>query len=302
MSDGSVLNALTIDVEDYFHASALNVPALRWEACEQRVTGNTRRLLELLGSAGTKATFFVLGWVAERNPELIREISDAGHEIGCHGYSHRLIYEQTPEEFSDETRKAKRILEDITGDPVVGYRAASFSIVEDTRWALDVIAEQGFTYDSSIFPIVHDRYGIPSAALEPHELTTPGGYKLIELPPPVLTLGRQRLPVAGGGYLRLLPYVVTRWAMRRINRDGRPVIVYLHPWEIDAGQPRLRVGPVTRFRHYVNITRVERRLERLLVEFQFERMDALARRCGDPAAGPDARDRYHAAAAGESRQ
>jgi polysaccharide deacetylase family protein (PEP-CTERM system associated) len=270
-----VLNALSIDVEDYFHASALQIPAGEWATQEQRATGNTVELLDILRETGTKATFFVLGWLAERHPALVRAIAGEGHEIACHGYSHQLIYRQSRAEFFEETRRAKQILEDITGEPVRGYRAASFSITAASTWALDVIAELGFTYDSSIFPIYHDRYGIRDASTKPHVLVTPEGREIAEIPPTVLELGRLRLPVAGGGYLRLYPYGLTRWAIRRINRSGCPVVVYLHPWEIDPDQPEPKVGVVTRFRHTVNIRKMKSRLRRLLADFRFAPMYAV---------------------------
>jgi polysaccharide deacetylase family protein (PEP-CTERM system associated) len=284
-SVASMLNVLSVDVEDYFHASALKIPADRWEKQEQRASRNTHELLELFGETQTKGTFFVLGWLAERFPDIVRSISSHGHEIACHGYSHKLIYRQTPAEFAEETRRAKHILEDLAGCAVNGYRAASFSIVEDSRWALDIVADLGFTYDSSIFPIRHDRYGMPSANPKPHVLTVPNGKTIVEIPPSVLSLGSTRLPIAGGGYFRLYPYSFTRWAMRRINKQGSPAIVYLHPWEIDTGQPRADVGAVTRFRHYVNIGKVRDRVRRLLSDFSFEPMQSLAQRYSDPAAG-----------------
>jgi polysaccharide deacetylase family protein (PEP-CTERM system associated) len=292
-----------VDVEDYFHASALGVPIEDWDKQEQRATANTHELLELLAQSGTKGTFFVLGWLAERYPECVRAIADEGHEIACHGYSHKLIYRQTAAEFAAETRRAKQVLEDIAGRPVTGYRAASFSIVEESRWALDIIAELGFRYDSSIFPIRHDRYGMPSADPKPHVLTTPNGCTLVEIPPSVLQLGPVRLPVAGGGYFRLYPYSFTRWAIRRINRAGCPAVVYLHPWEIDTGQPRAKVGALTRFRHYVNIGKVRERISRLLSDFDFEPMHALAERYylqDEPAAGPC--DDYHSVSRADARQ
>jgi polysaccharide deacetylase family protein (PEP-CTERM system associated) len=272
---GSIRNTLSVDVEDYFHASALAIPSEKWPSQEQRASGNTLELLEILGETGTKATFFVLGWLAERHPALISSIAAEGHEIACHGYSHQLIYRQSRAEFFEETRKAKQILEDITGERVRGYRAASFSITAASTWALDVIATLGFTYDSSIFPIYHDRYGIRDATIKPHLLTTPEGRQIAEIPPTVLELGRFRLPVAGGGYLRLYPYGFTRWAIRRINRGGTPTVVYLHPWEIDPDQPEPKVGVLTRFRHTVNIRKMKSRLRRLLTDFRFAPMQAV---------------------------
>jgi polysaccharide deacetylase family protein (PEP-CTERM system associated) len=212
----------------------------------------------------------VLGWVAERYPELIRDIATDGHEIACHGYSHRLVYEQSPEEFREETVRSKNLLEDITGAQVLGYRAASYSVVRDSLWALDILVELGFTYDSSIFPVHHDRYGIPDAERAPHRLTTPKGKSLVEWPLATASVFGARLPVAGGGYFRLLPYWVSRWGLESINRrELRPFIFYLHPWEIDPEQPRVPASLLSRFRHYTNLGKCEERLRRLLGEFNF---------------------------------
>jgi polysaccharide deacetylase family protein (PEP-CTERM system associated) len=273
MTDGpSTANALTVDVEDYFHVSALasSVPRDAWDARESRVVGNTRRLLDTFERHEVRGTFFVLGWVAERHPELVRDIAARGHEIACHGYSHRLVYEQTPSEFRGETERAKRLLEDLTGGAVLGYRAASYSIVRQSLWALDVLAELGFTYDSSIFPVHHDRYGIPDAARTPHVMRTPGGASIVEWPLATARIFGLRIPVAGGGYFRLFPYWFSRWGLASINRDElQPFIFYLHPWEIDPGQPRISASLLSRFRHYTNLGKCERRLERLLGDFPF---------------------------------
>lgn len=264
-------NALTIDVEDYFQVAALAEAVDRddWSAMEYRVEANTDRLLDLFSQRGVKATFFTLGWVAERSPELIRRIQKAGHEIASHGYSHQLVYQQTPEVFREETRKSKQILEDITGEAVTGYRAASYSITAQSRWALDILCEEGFTWDSSIFPVHHDRYGMPGTPHEPYRLEAPGGGKLIEFPLSTCPLGSYRLPIAGGGYFRLYPYWLSRWGLGKINRAGQPFIFYLHPWEIDTGQPRLKVKPLSRFRHYNNLNKCMGRLEQLLEDFRF---------------------------------
>jgi polysaccharide deacetylase family protein (PEP-CTERM system associated) len=265
-------NALTVDVEDYFHVAALapSIPRDSWGSRESRVVGNTRRLLSLFEQFDVKGTFFVLGWVAERYPELIRDIATDGHEIACHGYSHRLVYEQSPEEFREETVRSKSLLEDITGARVLGYRAASYSVVRDSLWALDILVELGFTYDSSIFPVHHDRYGIPDAERAPHRLTTPKGKSLVEWPLATASVFGARLPVAGGGYFRLLPYWVSRWGLASINRrELRPFIFYLHPWEIDPEQPRVPASLLSRFRHYTNLGKCEERLRRLLKEFPF---------------------------------
>lgn len=264
-------NALTIDVEDYFQVAALAEAVDRkdWPSMEYRVEANTDRLLELFSQREVKATFFTLGWVAERSPELIRRIQKAGHEIASHGYSHQLVYNQTPDLFRDETRKSKQILEDITGQPITGYRAASYSITAQSRWALDILCEEGFTWDSSIFPVHHDRYGMPGTPHEPYRLEAPGGGRLIEFPLSTCPLGSYRLPIAGGGYFRLYPYWLSRWGLGKINRAGQSFIFYLHPWEIDTGQPRLDVKALSRFRHYNNLDKCMGRLERLLGDFRF---------------------------------
>jgi polysaccharide deacetylase family protein (PEP-CTERM system associated) len=267
-----MINALTIDVEDYFHVSAFanRIDRSTWEEYESRIEINTQRLLDILDQHDYKATFFVLGWVAERYPRLIRDIAVRGHEVGCHGYSHELVYDQTAPRFQEETHRAKSTLEDIVQKAISGYRAASFSITIQSIWALDVLVDLGFVYDSSIFPTSHDRYGLPGAPAYPHRLTTPSGRELIEFPLSTMKLLWYRLPVAGGGYFRLYPYAFTRRALKRINRkDGQPFVFYLHPWEIDPAQPRLNGDALSRFRHYNNLERCEARLQTLLADFQF---------------------------------
>lgn len=264
-------NALSIDVEDYFQVAAL-AEAIRfddWPHMEYRVERNTRTLLDLLEQYGVKATFFVLGWVAERSPALVRAIADTGHEIASHGYSHQLVYNQSPAVFREETVRAKKLLEDQIGQPVEGYRAASYSITARSRWALDILVEAGFKWDSSIFPVHHDRYGMPGTPHAPYRLRSPNGGILTEFPLSTCPLGRYRLPIAGGGYFRLFPYWFSRWGLGRINRDGRPFIFYLHPWEVDPGQPRIKVSLKSRFRHYNNLDRCYGRLQRLLGDFPF---------------------------------
>lgn len=264
-------NALTIDVEDYFQVAALaeSIDVSQWPEMEYRVESNTDQLLALFDARQVKATFFVLGWVAERSPQLVRRIVEAGHEIASHGYSHQLVYTQTPDVFREETHRSKVLLEDIIGGPVNGYRAASYSITAKSRWALDILADEGFTWDSSIFPVHHDRYGMPGTPLQPYQLTTPNGGSLIEFPLSTCHLGSLRLPIAGGGYFRLFPYPVTKWGLGQINREGNPFIFYLHPWEIDPGQPRIKVSLKSRFRHYNNLHKCYSRLERLLSDFAF---------------------------------
>ncbi len=265
-----LLNALTIDVEDYYHVSAFErcVRRDQWDSFESRVEANTLRLLDILAEEGVRATFFVLGWVAQRHPDLVRAIQDAGHEIGCHSHEHRLIYDQTPQEFRQDLRRCLDLLQDILGQPVRAYRAPSFSITPRSLWALDILLEEGIQIDSSIYPTHHDRYGMPGAPLQPHPLELPSGI-LWEFPPPVWNLCGYPLPVGGGGYFRLYPYALTRRGLGAINRAGRPFAVYLHPWEIDPAQPRLRPGRMTALRHYVGLRHTEARLRRLVRDFAF---------------------------------
>ncbi|PSF11749.1 XrtA system polysaccharide deacetylase [Marinobacter shengliensis] len=272
-----IRNALTIDVEDYFQVAAL-AEAVKyddWSSMEYRVEANTDRILGLFETAGVKATFFTLGWVAERSPNLVKRIADAGHEVASHGYSHQLIYNQTPDVFQEETIRSKAILEDILGEPVTGYRAASYSITNQSRWALDILAEQGFTWDSSIFPVHHDRYGMPGTPRWPHRLMTDKGYELAEFPLSTLKLPGYTLPIAGGGYFRLFPYWFSKFGLGSINRQGKPFVFYLHPWEVDPGQPRLDVKWFSRFRHYNNLDVCEQRLAKLLRHFRFTTMSSV---------------------------
>lgn len=282
MNKQPISNALTIDVEDYFQVAALAeaVDRNRWHAMEYRVEANVNRLLTLLDEAQCKATFFTLGWVADKSPNLVKAIQRAGHEVASHGYSHQLIYNQTPEVFREETRRSKQTLEDITGEAITGYRAASYSITNQSRWALDILAEEGFTWDSSIFPVHHDRYGMPGTPRWPHKLTTDKGYELAEFPLSTLKFPGYTLPIAGGGYFRLFPYWFSRWGLGSINRQGQPFVFYLHPWEIDPGQPRLDVKWFSRFRHYNNLDVCEQRLTRLLRHFNFTNMSDVLRSQG----------------------
>ncbi len=288
-------NALTIDVEDYFHVSAfesVSLPAT-WDERELRVEVNTRRLLELFAERGVAATFFVLGWVAERCPGLVREIAAAGHEVASHGHRHRRVYHQDRQEFREDIRRGKAVLEDLTGEAVLGYRAPSYSISQTTLWAFDELCEAGFVYDSSVFPVRHDLYGMPDWPRFPFVVertrggnwvpaeteVSPGAGRpdgppartMLEIQITTLRLGGRNLPISGGGYFRLFPYGFTRWGLRRINRvDGRPFVFYLHPWELDPDQPRMSgVGLKSRFRHYLNLDRTEERLKRLLSDFAF---------------------------------
>jgi len=277
--NAGLLNAMTIDVEDYFHVSALSESIARsdWAKMEYRAEANTERLLEMFAQHNVRATFFVLGWVTQRSPQLIRRIHAAGHEIACHGLTHELVYRQTPEVFRTETRDSKAMLEQAIGAEVLGYRAASYSITTESLWALDILCELGFTYDSSIFPIAHDRYGIPGASTRIGPLKTQGGRSIVEFPLSTKSVLGMRVPVSGGGYFRLMPYWFTRWALRALNRDNLPFAFYLHPWEIDPKQPRVRASALSRFRHYNNLDVCEQRLANLLRDFRFTTMRNLLR-------------------------
>ena len=283
-----MLNALTIDVEDYYHVSAFEavVPMADWERYESRVEKNTHRILDLLDAHTTTATFFVLGWVAERHPRLIRTLVARGHEVASHGYAHRRVYTQTPAQFRTETRRSKCLLEDTLGHPIRGYRAASYSITMHSLWALEVLREEGFVYDSSIFPIRHDLYGVPSHPRFCHMIPGQSDAPLVEFPLSTLRLGGTNFPIAGGGYLRLFPYAYTRWGIRYLNRrEGQPAVVYLHPWELDPEQPRLPAGKLSRFRHYTNLHRMEERFVRLLQDFSFGPMSEVLQARGLLGAG-----------------
>lgn len=266
-----ILNALTIDVEDYYHVSAFEAQVKRreWDRYPSRVVPNTERLLRILNGHGVRATFFVLGWVAQRFPELVRAIASAGHEIGCHGYWHRLIYRMSPDEFRADLKEARTVLENIVGSPVTAFRAPSFSITRESLWALTILAEEGFRLDSSIHPIWHDRYGIPDAERTPHAITA----GLWEFPPTVLRLAGVNVPVSGGGYFRLYPVRWTAVCLQWINsRRHCPFMFYVHPWELDPDQPRLPGSFGARFRHYLNLASTRRKLEWLLARFRFGTM------------------------------
>lgn len=267
-----VMNALTIDVEDYFHVQAFAhvIGPATWDGYPMRVEKNTSRLLELLERRGARATFFILGWVAERCPGLVRRLVAAGHEIGSHGYGHQMIGRGNEKDFRDDVARAKAILEDQTGTPVRCYRAPSYSITAKTLWALDILAELGFEYDSSIFPVHHDNYGMPDAPRFPHIKRLRDGRRILEFPPSTFAACGVNLPVAGGGYFRLFPYELTAWAIRRINaKEKQPAMIYLHPWEIDPEQPRVAAGWRSEFRHYHNLRTTESKFTRLLEDFSW---------------------------------
>lgn len=267
-----MLNAFSVDVEDYFQVGAFEKAVRRedWDRLEPRVERNTRRLLDLCDRYNVKGTYFVLGWVAERWPQLVRDIRDAGHELATHGQDHRRVTTLKPREFREDVRRSKRTIEDIAGVEVIGYRAPSYSIVRETFWAVDVLAEEGFRYDSSIFPIRHDRYGIPDFPRFPRPVHGTNGTALHEVPISTVRVAGLNLPFVGGGYLRHFPLAFIRWGMHRLNSvERRPAIVYIHPWEIDPEQPRQRVSALTRMRHYRNLHLTEGRLERLFSEYCF---------------------------------
>lgn len=276
-----MLNALTVDVEDYFQVSAFEdrIPRAEWPHFESRVCRNTERLLEIFDRAGVRGTFFVLGWVAERLPTLVTQIVSAGHELASHGFHHRLVYLTDPEAFRQDLRDARLVLEAAAGVAVVGYRAPSFSIDAQSLWALDILIEEGYRYDASIYPIHHDRYGVPGWSRHVHRVERPAG-SIWELPGSTVRFLGTNLPVGGGGYFRLLPYAWTRRGIERLNRSERqPAVFYLHPWEIDADQPRLAASLGSRVRHYTNLHKTQGRLERLLAEFRFGTVSEILAGC-----------------------
>lgn len=270
MSD-SILNAFTVDVEDYFHVSAFSshVAIKDWNHLESRVVANTHRILELLNHQQVRGTFFVLGWVADKYPGLVREIHSAGHEIGSHSYYHQLVYQMTPEDFREDLLLSCKVLEEITGEKITSYRAPSFSITQQSLWALDILIEEGIEIDSSIFPVRHDVYGIPGAEVRPHQLQRKHG-KIWEFPGTACQVLGLDLPVGGGGYFRILPKQWTFSQLEAINRrHKRPFNFYIHPWEIDPQQPRISATWKSHFRHYTNLGKTESRLRELMTRFNF---------------------------------
>ncbi len=269
-----VTNALSFDVEEHFQVAAFDAAVDRatWSDQPSRVVANTHDLLALLQESEVKATFFILGWVAEREPSLVRTIAAEGHEIASHGYSHRLIYTQDVSEFRQETIRSRALLEDIAQVPVTAYRAASYSITRDSLWALDILYEVGFRTDSSIFPIRHDLYGLTGGPVDPYLITLPNGGALLEFPITTVRLVGVTLPVSGGGYFRLYPYGLTRMLARKVNKAGRPLMFYLHPWEVDPDQPQIQASQFSRFRHYNNLEKTRDRLQRIIGDFRFSTM------------------------------
>ncbi len=276
MTTPLVTHAMTVDVEDYYHVAAFAkvIKPSEWNNWPSRVEENTERLLQLFDDHQIKITFFILGWVAEKYPQLVKKIRQQGHEIASHGFSHQLIYTQTPDIFREETAKSKRILEDLAQTPITGYRAASYSITRKSLWALDILAELGFTWDSSIFPTRHDNYGIPGSPEEPYRIITSRGAELTEFPLTTAKVMGQAIPAAGGGYFRQYPYALSRWLFERASENQtKPQIFYLHPWEIDPDQPRVpNASWFSNFRHYTNLKRCLPRLERMIQDFHFGTM------------------------------
>jgi len=268
------INAMTVDVEDYFQVSAFEgvVDRDNWQQLPRRVDDNTHRILELFDSHGVHATFFTLGWIAEHCPELVRMIAERGHEVASHGWQHTRVCTQTPAQFRSDIERTRKLLQDITGQPVLGYRAASYSIGRDEAWAWDELADAGHTYSSSIVPVKHDLYGIPEA---PRFAFRAAGGRLLEIPITTVPLAGRNINCGGGGWFRLFPYAFSRWALHRVNRaEGESGIFYFHPWEIDPGQPRPQgLSLKTQFRHYLNLGRTYHRLQRLLTDFRWGRMD-----------------------------
>ena len=265
------MNAFSVDLEEYFQVANFDhcIDRRRWPELPSRAVAQTHRILDLCDQTGTRATFFALGWVAERQPDLLREIAARGHEVACHGYGHELIYQIGPERFREDVKRARAVIEDAIGARVEGYRAPSFSVTERSLWALEILAEEGFRFDSSIFPVRHHRYGIPDFPREPVRLVLPSGNQIVEFPLTTLAWGPLRLPLAGGGYLRLLPFALVRWGIGRLVTSERPTVLYVHNWEIDADQPRQPVSALVRFNHYHNLERVEARLRQLLMRARY---------------------------------
>jgi polysaccharide deacetylase family protein (PEP-CTERM system associated) len=270
-------NAVTFDVEDYFHVAVFTdqVHKSQWNSFPSRVEANTNRILEMLAQRGSLGTFFVLGWVAQKFPALVRNIADAGHEVACHSLDHRKVFQMTPAEFREDTRQAKEAIEDASGQRVRGYRAPSFSITRDSLWALGILVELGFEYDSSIFPVEHMSYGMPDTPRFPFLIRTDSG-PLVEFPMTTVEFAGLRSPLSGGAYMRLLPYWYIRWGFRYLNNhENQPFCFYLHPWELDPEQPRIKASLTARLRHYLGLRGAQSKLSRLLRDFDFQQMGAI---------------------------
>ena len=267
-----MINALTFDIEDYYQVEAFKnyITYEEWSQYPSRVEANTQKILNILAERGVKATFFTLGWVAQRYPEMVKRITDGGHELATHGYAHQMVYKQTPTEFEADLAKSIEVLERISGSKIIGYRAPTYSIIEDSYWAFDTLIKYHILYDSSIFPITHDRYGIPHSERFPYRIERDNGASIMEFPLSTVRLWKWNFPIAGGGYLRLFPYWLIKYSLFSLNRQQKPGIIYLHPWELDPEQPRIQNIPAsTRFRHYVNLHSTAEKLRRLIRDFQF---------------------------------
>jgi polysaccharide deacetylase family protein (PEP-CTERM system associated) len=267
-----MVNALTFDIEDYYQVEAFKpaIPFAEWSQYPSRIVANTQKITDILDEHKVKATFFILGWIAERFPDLVKRLVDDGHEIASHGYAHQLVYTQSRTAFEADLVKSLDILERISGTKIIGYRAPTYSIIKETFWALDILIQHHLLYDSSIFPIIHDRYGVPDGKRFPHTIQDVNGHTLLEFPLSTLRFWKWNVPVAGGGYLRLLPYQFFKFALHRLNLQQQPGIIYLHPWELDPEQPRLANIPLsTRFRHYINLRSTATKLRKLLRDFEF---------------------------------
>lgn len=288
---GDAVHMLSFDVEEYFQVEAARagVGAANWERYPRRLEACVGRVLDLLDEFGAAATFFVLGWVARNEPDVVRRIAERGHEVASHGMTHEMLSRLGPGDFARELADSRKLLEDLAGQPVAGFRAPTFSVTRETAWAIDVLAEAGLRYDSSVFPVRHDRYGVPDAPRTPHHAVGPGGGRIVEIPPLTLRLAGANWPVGGGGYLRLLPIRVLAAALSRAQKadageghsgGAAPGMIYLHPWELDPGQPVVPMGRLTRWRHRVNLARTESKLRWLLGRFAFtdvrSRLDDLA--------------------------
>lgn len=274
MNNRQVINAMSVDVEDYFQVSAFEpyIKKSDWDSLEHRVENNTHKILDLFSEFETKSTFFTLGWVANKYPSLIKRIVDEGHELACHGYEHIRVTEQSPEQFRADIIKTKQLLEDLAGKAVIGYRAASYSINKNNLWAHDVLAEEGFKYSSSVYPVKHDLYGIPDA---PRFCYKPiAGSEFLEVPISTLRFGEKNMPCGGGGFFRFYPYLFSKWAFNKINSNNQAAIFYCHPWEIDPEQPKQQgISMKTKFRHYLNLNKMEGRIRSLLIDFKWDAME-----------------------------
>ena len=279
----AILNALSVDVEDWFHVSLFrhHIRPDEWNDLESTVVTNVCRILNLFSRYNVKATFFVLGWVAERFPEIVIAIKEQGHEVATHGYAHQIIYEQSPKAFYHDVRRSIEVLNKITGDPVKGYRAPSYSITRLSLWAWEVLVDLGLQYDSSVFPIKHDVYGIADAPRFPFKVSVSGKGSLIEFPISTIKFFGKNVPIAGGGYLRLYPFWFFKYGIRKLNAEGKPAIIYFHPWELDPQIPRMNFGILKRIRHYSNLALMEDRIAGLLESFRFGTVECVLRQAGE---------------------